>query len=154
MEPALRLDANGAEQGTFHSLLTELDEVHRQLVAEMVNIDAVTRGPQPSTEGIAAARWRISQASLRRRLLFNSICGALHPIVNEQERLSLKQLQEADQAMMLRSRVHVSAWLSDGIRGDWAGYCEASRAIRWHIDAYLTVEQRILFPILERLARR
>lgn len=151
MQPAVR-NALINSRPMFDSMLAELREAHQQLLAEMANIDALTRAPQPGTEEFATARWRISQANLLRRKLSTTIRDALLLDISEQGKATLKLLQEADQEMMLKSRAHVSSWTTEKIRMNWPGYCEASRLIRWHMDAHIALEQRFLYPILERLS--
>jgi hypothetical protein len=130
--------------------LDQLKQAHLRLLAEIANMDAVTRGSRPDADRYSAARWRISQASLIRRRLSLTIRVSLLSTADPQEKATLKALQEAELQSAMRSRAHVGKWSSDKIFRDWAGYCEASRMLRWHMDAHITLERTKLYPMLER----
>jgi hypothetical protein len=138
------------------SALTELRDAHRQLHNEVANMKAVTREPQPDADRLANARWRISQASLRRRRISASIRDALLPAVGVQDRVTLKSLQEADLELHRKSREHVSTWTTqkDKFETDWQGYCKAAQLMLMHTDNYLLLEEGIFYPIIERAGRR
>ena len=138
------------------TMLAELREAHRQLHIEVANMEAITRGPQPDADRLAKARWRISQASLRRRLLSARIRDALLPVVSVEDRVLLNSIQKADLALHSKSRAHVSTWTTerDRFEQDWQGYCKAAQLMLSHTRAHITLEQRILCPIIDIAERR
>ena len=50
------------------------------------------------------------------------------------------------------STKHVATWSLDEIIDDWAGYCRASEAMRRKMIDAISEEQRLLYPILKKLA--
>ena len=147
---------SAVEASLSWSTLAELRDAHRQLLTEIANMKALTEEPQPDANRLATARWRISQASLRRRCISARIRDALLPGVSAEDRASLKSLQEADLELHRRARTHVSTWTTekDKFKRAWQGYCEAAQLMLWHIDAYIALEQRMFYPIIERAERR
>jgi hypothetical protein len=142
---------NGAPSST---LLVELSGAHDDLLREMENVGAVTSGPAPDSAQVAAARWRLSKASLRRRSLSARIMEFLDARVDTDDLPHLAAFKAADQMMMRRSAEHVHQWTMHGIGEDWKGYCAASRDIRALVKAHVELEQRSIYPILERLSAR
>lgn len=144
------LTRNASPSGT---LLIQLAGTHDQLVREMEKLDHLTLGSLPAASALTAARWQLSQASLRRRSLSTRIIDFLSTRLDNGGE-GLKTLREADQAMMRRSAQHVGKWSTESICRDWNGYCAASRDIRLHMRAHMLVEKQTLFPLLEQLAAR
>lgn len=138
-----------AGDGTSAHLLVELRNAHQNLLAAMDAMNGVTRESQPDRARYANARWRISQASLARRTLWNKIYRHLLPRVSSQEAVDLEHLRTADHEMLRHSANHIATWIKARIEADWEGYCEASRAIRWRMKSCLREEQRILYSLLE-----
>lgn len=135
-------------------LLEQLSGAHDQLIVEMENIERITHGPQPEPGELTAGRWRISQASLRRRTLAASIRDFLANRLDGADLESVKKVQLADQDMMRLSARHVGAWPIKAISKDWRGYCDASDFIRAHMRTQILLERQLLFPLLEKLAER
>ena len=148
-----RIDQNPAGLPASGALLLKLQEANRKLLEEIANIEAMTNGPMPDDGVIANARWRISQASLRRRNVAASIHDYLSTRLEGPEFRSLRTLRLEDQFLLRRSAEHVSAWTSPSIAKDWAGYGKASRDIRRHMSAYMRAERSFIYPLLEQLAR-
>lgn len=110
-----------------------MDSVTRELVADRL---------------YASARWRLSQASLKRRTLWVRIFEHLVPRAGPRDAADLQSLQTANVEMLRYSAAHVGKWTIDTIEADWPGYCEASRAIRWKMKAGMGAEKRVLHPLL------
>lgn len=136
------------------SLLADLRDAHRQLLAELDNMEAITGQPEYDRARCATGRWKISQASLARRVLSSRICDFFLPRCGPADVVSLRNLQEADRELLRKSGDHVRRWTAETIERDWRGYCQASQEIRWLLHAHLAVEQRLLYPLLERSASR
>lgn len=144
-------EVNGAAAG---DLLAALRDAHADLLVEMANMDLITQGRTANSLAYASGRWKISQASLRRRQLAAVARHSLLAAGTDADRAAVRPLEDAEQQMMRRSREHVGSWTIARIDRDWDGYCDASRLIRWHMDAHLLLERKTLFPLLERAARR
>lgn len=136
------------------SLLTDLKQAHRDLLAELANMDDITRQPAYDKARCATGRWKISQASLARRVLASRICDYFLTRCEPADVGALRDLQEADRDLLRKSAGHVAHWTGEAIEHDWRDYCKASQEIRWLMHSYLAVEQRLLYPLLERAARR
>jgi hypothetical protein len=141
-------------QAPAASLLAQLSGAHDQQMVEMENLERITHVPQPESGELTAGRWRISQASLKRRSLAARIQDFLSNRLDGADLQSVKKVQLADQDMMRRSARHVGAWTMQAISKDWQGYCDASHEIRAHMKAQILLERQLLFPLLEKLAER
>jgi hypothetical protein len=135
-------------------LLAQLSGAHDQLVMEMENLDRLTHGPEPDPGELRVGRWRISQASLRRRSLAARIYDFLSNRLDGADLQQVKEVQAGDQDMMRKSARHVCAWTMQAIGGNWQGYCEASQEIRAHMQTHILLERQSLYPLLEKLAAR
>lgn len=134
------------------SLLAQLRDAHEQLIREMENLDRITLGPLGDGRELTAARWQLSQASLRRRTLSARIAAFLGDQIDEGDGRCLRVLQSENQVAVSRSARHIYDWTTQSIRHDWPGYGRASREIRMHMKAHIQLEQQIICPLLERLA--
>ena len=135
------------------ALLEALRQTHRQLLAEMANMEDLTREKAPDRRRYSQVRWRLSQASLARRTLSARICAGLGAMVEQKDRQTLKEIRTADCELARNSAAHIHRWSADRIEADWLGYCQASREMRWKMEAHLDMERRFLLPLLERPAR-
>ena len=155
MECARRsgLGGNEMDGAAAGDLLAALRDAHADLRLEIANMDLNTQGRTPDSLAYASARWKISQASLKRRQLAAEARHVLLAAGTDADRAVLRTLEEAEHQMMRRSREHVGRWTIARIDRDWDRYCEASRMIRWHMGAHLLFERKTLFPLLDRAAR-
>lgn len=134
------------------AMLAQLRGAHDQLATEIENLDRLTNSEKPAAHDITNGRWRISQASLKRRSLACRIFDFLAGRLDRADLATLKGVQAADREMMRRSASHVGNWTMNSISSDWQGYCAASRQIRMHMTAHIEFERQSLYPLLERLA--
>ena len=151
MNQSYPLPATGSqprENAASALMLSDLQKAHDELVAAMAVMDIVTRADVAERSQYSSARWRLSQASLRRRTLWAAIFQHLRPRVGCRDAADLDWLQTTHLEMLHNSAAHVGKWTVDRIEADWRGYCEASRAIRWKMKAAMGAEKRILYPLL------
>ncbi len=120
----------------------------------MASFNELTMGPVPDHAALAAARWRLSNASFHRRTLSARIIQFLGRRTEIGASEAICAMRSADGQMMQRSAEHVRDWTVQAITGDWEGYCRASREIRAHMTNYLSLEREVMFPLLQRLAGR
>jgi hypothetical protein len=149
-------DSDSLPQPQFHvrDLFVQLRSAHDHLVAEMENLDRITLGSEPELNTLTTCRWRLSQASLRRRKLASRVFDFLADRVAGADLIALRRMQAADQEMMSRSARHVGNWTVQTIFQDWRAYCEASRDIRKQMMDHVLAERQLLHPLLEGLARQ
>lgn len=132
--------------------LDELKEAHESLLSAIEKLAQLTRGPLPDKGELAAVRWRVSAASLSRRLIWGRVHSLLARRVTDLKvDRELRHLQEADMSLMRASTEHVGRWSLAAIIDDWAGYCQASEAMRRKMTYAISEEKRLLYPILSAL---
>src|SRR4051794_30465032 len=141
MQSAVQCVSDTAQNGRANAgaMLKQLKEAHRELHAGIAAMQAMTRATGSNSDACATARWKLSQSSLKRRQLAAAIREMLRPTASESEAKLLKSVEESDHAQMLRSRTHIGTWTAEKINKDWRGYCDASKAIRRHMDAQIVL---------------
>jgi hypothetical protein len=148
--PGIAFEDSSPRKSSIRPLLAALRHSHEQLITEMATLDALTEEKNPDRLRYSQVRWRLSRASLTRRNLSARICADLDSLVGQSDRLTLKEIRNADCELARNSAVHVGQWPADSIDTNWPDYCDASREIRRRMEAYLDLERRLLFPLLER----
>lgn len=136
------------------TMLGEIRHAHRNLIAQIEAMDAMTAGDLADPVLFASGRWRLSQASLGRRLLAARVCDYFLPRLGPDKRASLVQLIAADQALLKDSSAHLCRWTTEHVRGDWTGFRTASCVMWRKTYAHIASEQRVLYPMLEQAAAR
>lgn len=129
-------------------LLQKLKAAHLELQSCLAEMEALTMGLAVSRRVYSSARFRISNASFRRRATFNVVCDKLSQVATAEEASVICQLREADLALVKRSAQHVREWSAERIEADWRQYCKASRSIRSAMAQELRSVEQHLFPIL------
>lgn len=146
--------AAASGQATPDLLLGELKEAHAKVLRAIDDLECLTRGRVPAKELLVKTRWRLSSASLTRRLLWGRIHAYLsrHPDRRFEE--NLRRLQQVDMELLRISSKHVADWSVDSILADWAGYCRASERIQRAMIEAIDQERQLLFPLLSELHGR
>ena len=130
-------------------LLENLKKAHADLLAAIEELARLTRGPVPDKKRLVSIRWKVSDASLIRRLLWGRIHASLVGHADARVERDLRALQDADIRLIRHSAKHVARWTADAILEDWTGYCRASDAMRGAMIDAINEEKRLLYPILE-----
>ena len=131
-------------------MLSELQKAHEDLNAAMAVMDTATRGEAPDRNLYSSARWRLSQASLKRRTLWRKNFEHMVAKACSKDAAALQLLQSADAELLHKSAAHVGKWTVNRIEADWHGYREASRAIRREMELCISTEKRVLYPLLKQ----
>jgi hypothetical protein len=142
----------GAQPNLFAGLHEELREAHLALVAALGEMEAVTRDGAADRLRYSRARWRLSNASLARRALWQGVPRALGDCALDADARIIAGLQQTDLAMLRASADHIRTWTAATVEERWAEYCMASRDIRWKMKAAISAEQRLLCPLLLRFS--
>ena len=129
--------------------LESLKEAHSNLVQAISALEGLTRGPVPMRERLVEARYRLSKASLERRLLWGRIHAYLSRSASREAESDLRKLQQSDIALLRAAASHVGKWTTDVIFEDWLGYCRASAAMRVKLTDAAALEERLLYPLLQ-----
>jgi hypothetical protein len=141
---------------TAAALLAELQSAHAELADALAELERACGRPVPDEAAFTEIRWRLSGASLTRRMLWAKILGFLVPLVTHGEdqaaAADLRRLQEEDIALLKASTAHVGRWSAEAALGDWPAYCEASRIMRGKMRAAMEGEKELLYPMLEKFA--
>jgi hypothetical protein len=144
-------DSKRTSDGIRSGNLTPLDELqraHSVLLAAIMELAQLTKGPLPSREVLNRARWTLSRASLSRRMLWTRILCDISPNGDQRARGDLQRLQQIDMRLLRDSTEHVARWTAEAIAGDWPGYGRASAQMRSKMMEALEAEQRLLYPLL------
>lgn len=149
----MRADATRpARPDSTESWLSELKEAHEGLLCAIETLAQLTRGTVPDKGELAAARWRVSAASLSRRLIWGRIHSSLARRVTDLDvDRELRHLQQVDISLMRASAKHVGTWSLAGIIDDWAGYRQASKDMLCKMKEGISEEKRLLYPILSAI---
>jgi hypothetical protein len=144
---------------TAAALLVELGSAHDTLLDCIAELERTCALPQPDEAAFTAIRWKLSGASLTRRMLWAKILGFLVPRVAGETELKdggaaadLRRLHEDDIALLKTSTAHVGRWSAEKALADWADYCEASFTMRGRMKAAIENERKLLYPMLEKLS--
>jgi hypothetical protein len=124
-------------------------EAHAAVRECLKEMEALTAKRDASPMQFTAARLRISQASLTRRLKLKAICAELGKASAPQALAVSGRLDRLDRDLMLKSTAHVAHWTMERIQSDWAGYCAASHRIRLAMAGELEAEEALLVPLLD-----
>jgi hypothetical protein len=126
-----------------------LTRAHSDMLAELRSLERLTNQPELCGQ-YGAVRWRLAQASLNRRAVWNSIYARLIGCVRTDDATHLRSLQAADIELLRLSTGHIARWSPAVIAQDWPGYCKASRRLRPLIEAQIHAEKRMICPMLQR----
>lgn len=146
--------AAASGQATPDFWLGELKEAHAKVLRAIDDLECLTRGHIPDKELLVKTRWRLSSASLTRRLLWGRIHAYLSWQLDRRFEENLRRLQQADMELLQTSSKHVADWSVDCVLADWAGYCRASERMRRAMIEAIDQEKRLLYPLLSELHRR
>lgn len=138
----------GSGQGL--RFLAEIQAAHGELLTCIALMERVTAAAAPDPAQLTRARFRISQASLARRMLWRRIHSYLSQRVSAGDSLVLGELMRLDLKQFERSSDHVARWTAQSAISEWPDYRSASRKIRGHMSASIRDEQRLLYPLLHR----
>lgn len=149
---ATKFETRDPDRSDGARLRAALTLAHDQLLSELENMEVVQRSPTPERARWTSARWKLSRASRVRRMVLQDCYPIAMQSANIAELTELLVLRAEESPMLARSRAHVDAWPPDRIEQDWAGYCAASAALRSGMKQRVRAEQRIILPVLERIA--
>jgi len=129
-------------------LLERLRDAHREVFECMAEMERITEESAPDVQRYTAARLRISQASLKRRSLWQKARSHLEGRIGDST--DLKLLGSNDSELGFYSTNHISRWTVAAIQSDWTGYRDASRRMRRRMSDCIRTEQRLLYALLAR----
>ena len=151
---ATKFEPRFSDQTESARLAAELTRAHEELLSELRNMEAIQSNASPDQAQWTSARWKLSRASRRRRMIVNDCYPLAMQSATALELTQLLSLRANDLPMLEKSRSHMEKWSREQIEADWVGYCAASAVIRMGMKERLVAERRIILPLLQRLAVR
>lgn len=136
------------DQSSGGSLLFDLHRAHEDVLGGMEELGRLTGERAPDGRSLNSARWKLSRASMRRRLLWAKILRYLAPSADAGVRHELLRLQRHDIELLGASTLRIQNWTTESIVRDWPGYYAAAREMRQRMLARMEEEKRILYPLL------
>ena len=140
-----------ARETTAAFWLDRLKGAHSDLLSAIGSLAELAHGPLPDEQLLISIRWKVSEASLSRRLLWGRIHAYLSKRVDAAGERHLRELQDIDVGLIRASVRHVSKWSVDAIMGNWTGYCHDADLMMAKMVHAIGAERRILYPILSSL---
>ena len=131
-------------------LLSEVEKVYGHLIDCLTEMSEVTSGPLPDSFRYTRARYRISNASLKRRQLFDRLCTHLAPQLSAGDAARLRTLRQKDRAYLHHSASYVTKWTPGAVFGSWRRYSEEAKDIQRHLHEVAEEQLRVLTPLLMR----
>lgn len=127
----------------------DLRSLHRDLVATIDELEALTAAPAYDETVLSSVRYRMSRLSGARQQL-------VAVMLAERERegalsAELRDLKQHIATNRARSTTHIAQWSLREIARDWRGYCDASRGVRAAMRAQIEREKILYHPLGMRL---
>ncbi|CAN5395049.1 hypothetical protein BH10PSE12_BH10PSE12_13610 [soil metagenome] len=133
-------------------MLVTLTIIHQDIQAAISLLEHLVTQSHPDKGAVAHARWKLSRASgARLKFLEESVYPALVAGATGDEEAAIQNLRTENLPIRAESIAHVGKWHIDAIMADWAGYQQASHAMRASMRARIAKEAAILYPILKRI---
>ena len=127
MEYAYTLE--GSDNHVATDLLSEVEKVYGNVIDCLDEMRQVTNGPVPERLRYTRARYRISNASLKRRQLFDSICTRLGPVLPSGDGARLRALRDKDREYLRHSAGYVTRWTPTAVFEDWESYSREAKVL-------------------------
>ena len=128
--------------------MSELHDLHAQLLQMLDELEELTGRPSPDEAALASVRYRLTRTSSARRRVVDALCVECKRRVPRDESGAISALHDSNTAAMTASSEHISIWSLREIVKNWAGYCQASFAMRRAMRAQIEVEKAALYPHL------
>jgi hypothetical protein len=132
------------------ALLADLQKTHARLIASLADLARITGRPSADKVEYAAVRFRVSEASLARRIVCRAVCDHLEPLVSHFDQQSLSRLRTLDAELARLGSQHVNRWTTDRISLEWESYCRASTEMRRALLKQVELERTLLQPLLHK----
>lgn len=133
-------------------LLSELEKVHDRFVACLGALARTTAKPAADKLEYALIRFRVSEASLARRMIVRAACEYLMDAASPNDQRAISRLRTMDSDLARETSRHVHCWTSAKVSDDWEGYSRASKDIRRVVLAQVELERATLYPMLRNRA--
>ena len=132
------------------AILADLQTAHVRLLASIKDLAKITVQPQADKVEYSAVRFRVSEASLARRIVFRAACDHLFEIAPPAQQETIRRLRNADAELAQLTSQHVHQWTGTAVDQDWEGYCVCSKEIRSALLKQVELERGLLYPLLHQ----
>lgn len=136
------------------AVLAELRQAQQSLQACFAELEKVLTRPVPDAGALTSVRLKLAGIRLTRGPLITRVSDLLSGRVTPAEEATLEQLRLSHHRLLQIATVHTSKWTLEEIGKNWSQYRRDTRELvrQWVTKAER--EQRLIFPIIERFARR
>lgn len=132
------------------SMLADLQKAHLRLLGAVQTLTKITGRASGDKVEYSTARFRLSEASLARRITFRTACQYLQLAACPADQQTIGRLRRADSELAQQASKHVNRWTMDRVDSDWPAYCLASKEIRRALLQQIQVERAMLYPLLHK----
>lgn len=132
-------------------LLSAIETAHSEVELCIVALETIMAGSDAAVRGhFSAVRLRLARTNLARTQLAREACSHLISISSADHKQALRNLEqrEIDYFQMISS--HVQRWTPQAVQDDWQGYCEATRRVLHRARELITIEGKLLLPLLRQ----
>lgn len=149
-QPEVQFEPNSAPIERACALLASLQKAHVRLLSAIQNLTRITGRPSADRLEYSAVRFRVSEASLARRIAVRDACDYILEVGSPSDQQAISRLRKADSDLARHASQHVNRWTTDQVGLDWGGYCSASKEIRRALLKQMELERAMLCPLLHK----
>jgi len=132
------------------AILADLQNAHIRLITAIKDLAKITGRPCSDKVEYSTVRFRVSEASLARRITFRAACDYLLPIASPADQQTISCLRSADADLAKHASQHVQRWTTATVDLDWDGYCVSAREMRSALLKQIELERSMLYPLLHK----
>ena len=132
------------------AILADLQNAHIRLIAAIKDLAKITGQTRGDKVEYSAIRFRVSEASLARRITFRAACDFLLPTASPGDEQTISRLRSADSELAKHASGHVQKWTTATVDLDWEGYCLAMGEMRRGLLKQIELERSMLYPLLHK----
>lgn len=130
---------------TSATILSAILASHQQVETCVVELESIIAGQLDDIPQFNATRLQLRQANRARTQIALDACRHLMALQPSQPDLRALQRMELDISQMIS--MHVQKWPVAALRGDWTGYCRATRKILQGVRELIAAEKKLLCPM-------
>ena len=146
--PEIQLEARQVYANRGWAILADLQKAHTRLLTSIRDLAKITAKPCGDKIEFSAVRFRVSEASLARRIVFRAACDHLLPEASTADQQLISRLRSADSDLALLASEHVNRWTTETVELDWESFCSQSKEMRRALLKQIELERAMLYPLL------
>jgi len=130
-------------------MLMELRDAHAQLLEALASHEAELDRSMPDRAAFFAARFRLSRASLRRKIAVEAVTSHCIAAATPDQAAQLEELRRDAVELTLKTSAHIGRWPMSATLADWVRYRSESAVLRAEMRRRIEREKAVLYPMLE-----